>query len=79
MADQQASPSSSQGSQQSTEDARFDATIDTSSSLATLYEPTKHLPKAIHADLELIATYLVKEKAPGLVQAALSRVRNTYN
>lgn len=79
MADQQASPSSSQGSQQSTDDTRFDATMDASSSPATSYEPTKHPPKAIHADLELIATYLVKEKVPGPIQAALSRVRNAYN
>ena len=79
MASQQASPSSMQGSQQSiVEDMEFDATPDASSSPATSYEPTKRLPKTIQADLELIATYLVKEKAPGSVQAALGRVRDAY-
>ena len=80
MADRQATSSSIQGSQQSTvEDVVMDVPTDTSSTPASLYKPTKHAPDKIQADLELIATYLVKERAPDLVQAALGRVQNTYS
>jgi hypothetical protein len=72
MATQQAFPSSTQGSRQSTvEDMELDATADMSSTLATLYEPTKCPPEIIQADIELIATYLVKEKVPDIVHTAL--------
>jgi plasmid stabilization system protein ParE len=70
------------GSQQSTaEDADIDVsdTFDVSSTQATLYEPTRHIQDTVKADLELIATYLAKERAPSPVQAALSQVQNTYS
>src|SRR6266487_3594638 len=65
-----------EGSQQSAiEDTRYDASTH-ASSLATLYKPTKCLPKVTNTDLELITAYLAKEKAPSLVQAAFARVSN---
>jgi hypothetical protein len=80
MADRQATPSSAQSSQQSTvEDVVMDTPTDASSTPTSSYEPTKHAPDKIQADIELIATYLVKERAPDLVQAALGRVQNAYS
>ena len=80
IADRQATPSSTQGSQQSTvEDVVMDAPTDVSSTPASLYKPTKSAPDKIQADLELIATYLVKERAPDPVQAVLGRVQNMYS
>jgi hypothetical protein len=58
------------GSQQSTaEDADIDMSkaFDTSSTQATLYEPTRCIQDTVKADLELIATYLAKERAPSPV------------
>src|SRR3979411_401401 len=70
------------GSQQSTaEDADIDVSdvFDASSTQATSYEPTRRIQDTVKADLELIATYLAKERAPGPVQPALSRVQNTHS
>ena len=65
-----------EGSQQSAvEDTGYN-TSTRASSLATLYKPTKYLPKVTNTDLELITTYLAKEKAPSLVQAAFACVSN---
>ena len=50
-----------------------------SSTPTSLYKPTKYIPDKIQADLELIATYLVKERAPDLVQAVLGQVQNMYS
>jgi hypothetical protein len=44
-----------------------------------LYKPTKRLPETIQADIELIATYLVKEKVPDLVYTVLYRICDIYN
>jgi hypothetical protein len=70
------------GSQQSTAgDTDIDVSdvFDMSSTQATLYKPTRRIQDTVKADLELIATYLAKERAPSLVQAVLSRVQNTYS
>ena len=73
-------PSSTQGSQQSTvEDVEMDVPIDMSDTPASLYKPTKHTPDTIQADLELLTAYLVKERAPKPVLAALSRVQDVYS
>jgi hypothetical protein len=53
--------------------------FDASSTQATSYEPTRRIQDTVKADLELIATYLAKERAPSPVQAALSRVQNAYS
>jgi hypothetical protein len=68
-------PSSAQGSQQSTvEDVEMDASTDASSSPASSYEPTKRAPDKTQADLELIAAYLVKERAPDPVMMYSGRL-----
>jgi hypothetical protein len=70
------------GSQQSTaEDTDMDTSdaFDMSSTQATSYEPTRRIQDTVKADLELIATYLAKERVPGPVQAVLGRVQNTYS
>jgi hypothetical protein len=80
IADRQATPSSVQGSQQSTvEDIVIDVSTDMSNTPVSLYEPTKRTPDTIKADLELLTAYLVKERVPKLVQAAISRVQDTYS
>jgi hypothetical protein len=72
MTDQQApasvAPAWSQ--QSSVEDECYDATTDASSSPTTLYETTECPQSSIQADIELVAAYIVREKAPSPVRAA---------
>ena len=80
IADRQAIPSFTQGSQQSTvEDVEIDMPIDMSDTPASLYKSTKHVPDTIQADLELLTVYLVKERAPKPVLAVLSRIQDVYS
>jgi hypothetical protein len=60
--------------QSSVEDESCDATTDASSSPATSYETVECSQTDIPKDIEFIAAYFVKEKAPGPVRAAFDRV-----
>ena len=60
--------------QSSMEDEGYDATRDASSSPATSYETIPCSQNDLQKDIELIATYIVREKAPDLVRAAFDRV-----
>jgi len=57
----------------------IDVLTDVSSTLASLYKPTKSVLDKIQADLELLTTYLVKERVPKLVQTMLSQVQDMYS
>ena len=80
MAAQQAPTSASPvGSQSSTnEDISRDATESAPSSQNTSYEPTECLQIDLQAEIEILAAYIVKEKAPSLVLTAINRVRDAY-
>ena len=72
LASSQWSPRGSQSSDASSSDA----TTDTGCS--TLPKPTECLQTDIKTDIETIATYLVRERAPKAVQAAIGRVSDAY-
>ena len=55
------------------EDEGYDATRDASSSPATSYETIPCSQNDLQKDIELIATYIVREKAPDSVRAAFDR------
>ena len=48
-------------------------------SYITLLELIKYLQNSIKANIKTLATYLVKENALKVVQAALGKVSNIYN
>ena len=48
-------------------------------SYTTLLKLTKCLQESIKANIKTLATYLVKENALKVVQAALERISNMYN
>ena len=72
LASSQWSPRGSQSSDASSSDA----TTDTGCS--TPPKPTECLQTDIKTDIETIATYLVRERAPKAVQAAIGRVSDAY-
>jgi hypothetical protein len=81
MADQRAPASVTPAWSQKSliEDEGCDATTDASSSPTTSYETSECSQTNIQKDIEFIAAYFVKEKAPGLVQAAFDRVSKAYS
>ena len=69
-------PSVVQGSQPSSEgDLEQDALLDASLPQNTQTEPLGSQQFDENADLEIIATYFVQEKAPDLVREAFARIR----
>ena len=48
-------------------------------SYTTLLKLTTYLQESIKADIKILTTYLVKESALKVVQAALDKISNIYN
>ena len=72
LASSQWSPGGSQSSDASSSDATA------STSRTTPSKPTECLQTDIKADIKTITAYLVKERAPKAVQAALGRISDAY-
>ena len=72
LASSQWSPWGSQSSDASSSDAT------TSTDRTTPPKPTKCVQTDIKADINTITAYLVKERAPKAVQAAMGRINDAY-